>query len=70
MNEWDVGNAMPVKTDVFVVSSGVHCYNTFETPFIRLLVKAIEDSLCVASQSGGQVERALARRLGNGTEYK
>lgn len=47
MNEWDVGNATPVKTNVLVVSDGVHCYNIFETPFIRLLVKTIGDSLCV-----------------------
>lgn len=57
MNEWDVGNASPVKTDLVVVvfvSSGVHWYNIFETPFIRSLVKTIEDSLCVvvASESG------------------
>lgn len=80
MNEWDVGNASPVKTDLVVVvfvSSGVHWYNIFETPFIRSLVKTIEDSLCVvASESGrlnGTESCGTSRMLGNGgtgTAYK
>lgn len=62
MNEWDVGNARPVKNGR-VPSSRRVFHNISETPFIRSLVKTIEDSLCLRIGQVVNVEMVWIRAV-------